>query len=101
MQCGHDMPPPTPTMQEVSNAVIAAEQRIGELLLAIPKASGGDRKSEDFKNPNGGNFEKTKSETIKDMGYGKNEAHDYQQMAKHPEGVAFRPWTDINRHEAA
>ena len=73
--------------QEVSNAVIAAEQRIGELLLAIPKQSGGDRKSDGFKNRDGSNFEKSKSETIKEMGYSKDEASDYQQMAKHPEVV--------------
>lgn len=73
--------------QEISNAVIAAEQRIGELLLAVPKQAGGDRKSEDFKNRVGSNFEKSKSETIKEMGYSKDEASDYQQMAKHPEVV--------------
>ena len=73
--------------QEISNAVIAAEQRIGELLLAIPKQAGGDRKSEDFKNRGGSNFEKSKSETVKEMGYSKDEASDYQQMAKHPEVV--------------
>lgn len=73
--------------QEISQAVIAAEQRIGELLLAIPKQSGGDRKSDDFKNRDGSNFEKTKSETVKQMGYSKDEASDYQQMAKHPEVV--------------
>lgn len=73
--------------QELASALIAAEQRIGELLLSIPKASGGDRRSEDFKNTDVGNFEKTKAETIKEMGYGKNEAVDYQQMAQHPEVV--------------
>lgn len=73
--------------QELANALIAAEQRIGELLLSIPKASGGDRRSEDFKNDSNVNFEKTKSETISDMGYGEREARDYQQMAKNPEIV--------------
>ena len=73
--------------QELANALIAAEQRIGELLLAIPKASGGDRKSENFKNDSNVNFEKTKAETISDMGYGEREARDYQQMAKNPEIV--------------
>ena len=73
--------------QELANALIAAEQRIGELLLSIPKASGGDRRSEDFKNDSSVNFEKTKSETISDMGYGEREARDYQQMAKNPEIV--------------
>lgn len=73
--------------QEISTALIAAEQRIGELLLLMPKQSGGDRRSDNFKNPDGGKFEKTKSEAIKEMGYGKNEAADYQQMAKNPEVV--------------
>lgn len=73
--------------QEISTALIAAEQRIGELLLAIPKASGGDRKSDDFKNANNGNFERTKAETAKEMGYSHAEVRDYQQMAKHPEVV--------------
>ena len=73
--------------QEVSNAVIAAEQRIGELLLAIPKQSGGDRKSEDFKNGHNAKFEKTKKEVASDMGYSHNDVRDYQQMAKHPEVV--------------
>lgn len=65
--------------QEVSNAVIAAEQRIGELLLEIPKASGQYAKSENRPAP--------KNTVIKDMGYSKDEAADYQQMAKHPEVV--------------
>jgi hypothetical protein len=65
--------------QEISNALIAAEQRIGELLLAIPKASGQYAKSE--------NRPESKNTVIKDMGYSKDEASDYQQMAKHPEVV--------------
>lgn len=73
--------------QEVSTALIAAEQRIGELLLAIPKASGGDRRSDNFKSDNDVHFEKTKAETISDMGYGEREAKDFQQMAKNPEIV--------------
>ena len=73
--------------QEISTALIAAEQRIGELLLAIPKASGGDRRSEDFKKSDGELFEKTKAETVKEMGYSHRDALDYQQMAKNPEVV--------------
>lgn len=67
--------------QELANALIAAEQRIGELLLAIPKASGATNFSRDEEKL------KTKGETIKEMGYGKNEAADYQQMAKNPDIV--------------
>lgn len=65
--------------------MIAAEQRIGELLLAIPKASGA-RTDLQTSSPYREEV-KTKSETIKEMGYGKNEAADYQQMAKNPEVV--------------
>ena len=71
--------------QEVSTALIAAEQRIGELLLAIPKAQG---KRSDIETSSIDIEEvKTKTETIKDMGYSKDEASDYQQMAKNPEVV--------------
>ena len=66
--------------QEVSNAVIAAECRIGELLQDIPKASGNQYTSASVERP-------TKAQTIKEMGYGETEAKDYQQMAKHPEVV--------------
>ena len=67
--------------QEVSTALIAAEQRIGELLLSIPKAQGKrtDKNTSDER--------PTKVETIKSMGYGQTEAKDYQQMAKNPEVV--------------
>ena len=71
--------------QEVSNAVIAAECRIGELLQAIPKQSGGVNQYNKEEKAN--RVEKSKSETVKAMGYTKDEALDYQQMAKHPEVV--------------
>lgn len=75
--------------QDISTALIAAEQRIGEILLRLPKASGGDHGNQyvSAKNPDGGNFGKSKSEAIKDMGYDKHEVSDYQTMAKHPEVV--------------
>ena len=71
--------------QEISNAVIAAEQRIGELLLAIPKKSGArtdlSTSSEHVEEV------KTKAKTTAEQGYARQEAYDYQQMAKHPEVV--------------
>ena len=66
--------------QEVSNALIAAEQRIGELLLALPTAQG---KRTDLTSDE----RSTKVDVIKEMGYSTTEAKDYQQMAKHPEVV--------------
>lgn len=73
--------------QELAEALIAAETRIGEILLTIPKSSGGDRRSDNFKSGNTDNFEKTKKEVTTEMGYSHNEVRDYQQMAKNPEVV--------------
>jgi Holliday junction resolvasome RuvABC DNA-binding subunit len=84
MMCGRDSQNPKQA-REISNAVIAAEQRIGELLLAIPKATPNNNPFHE--NRDRSNLVKSKSETIKDMGYSKDEASDYQQMAKHPEVV--------------
>ena len=65
--------------QEVSTALIAAEQRIGEILLAIPKSSGQYAKSE--------NRPTSKNTLVAEMGYTKDEASDYQRMAQNPEIV--------------
>lgn len=71
--------------QEISTALIAAEQRIGELLLAIPKQSGART---DLQTSSTRTEEvKTKSEVISEMGYSKDEASDYQRMAQNPEVV--------------
>lgn len=69
--------------QEISTALIAAEQRIGELLLAIPKATGNQYTSASVHDSTEA---KTKTETVKEMGYGR-EYKDYQRMAQNPEVV--------------
>lgn len=74
-------------MQDVSIAIVAAEQRIGEILLSIQKSSGGDRKSENFKNRDSSNFEKTKNEVTSEMGYSKDQVSEYQRLAQNPEIV--------------
>lgn len=71
--------------QEISTALIAAEQRIGELLLAIPKATPNNNPFHE--NRDESKLVKSKSETVKEMGYSKDEASDYQRMAKNPEVV--------------
>lgn len=71
--------------QEVSNAVIAAEHRIGELLLAIPTSQG--RRTGKETSVERSTEVETKNQTIERMGYGTTEAKDYQKMAKHPEVV--------------
>ena len=71
--------------QELANALIAAEQRIGELLLSLPTAQG---KRTDLQTSGHNSPEvETKAEAVSRMGYGEREAKDYQQMAKNPDVV--------------
>ena len=67
-------------MQDISSALIAAETRIGEILLSIPKATTNHKG--DLENRDESNFKKSKSETISKMGYSKDQASDYQRMAQ-------------------
>lgn len=71
--------------QEISTALIAAEQKIGELLLAIPTSQG--RRTDKETSVERSTKVETKNQTIERMGYGTTEAKDYQQMAKNPEVV--------------
>lgn len=66
--------------QEVSTALIAAEQRIGELLLSIPKGTGNQ-----YTSANSTRVEKAK--VVEKMGYSKDDVSDYQRMAQNPEVV--------------
>lgn len=56
-----------------------AEQRIGEILLSIPKQAGAVNSSRDVEKL------KTKSEVVSDMGYSKDQVSDYQRMAQNHE----------------
>ena len=75
--------------QFISEAVLDASVRIGELMNNTPKGSGGDRRSEKFKNDSGVDFEKTptKSEVIKEAGFTPKQVERFQQMAANPEIV--------------
>jgi phage N-6-adenine-methyltransferase len=83
--------------QEIAETVTLAEMRTGELLKAIPKASGGDRKSDNFKKPIGGQFEKTvqdtipatkpKAEVIKELGFDRHQAQRMEKLAENPDIV--------------
>ena len=73
--------------QEIAETVTLAEMRTGELLKAIPKASGGDRKSNNFKSNSGETFEKTKEETAKELGFSKVQVSRMQTLASNPEIV--------------
>lgn len=67
-------------MQDISSALIAAETRIGEILLSIPKQAG--RPSEN--SSSGVEKLKTKAEVTEEMGYSKDQVSDYQRMAQNP-----------------
>ena len=74
--------------QDISEAVLDAEVRIGELMAKVPKASGGDRRSVAFKNAPVDNFEKHKDEIIKEAGFTPKQVSQFQRMAENPEAVA-------------
>jgi len=91
--------------QEISNAVIDAETRIGVLTLQMEVKSGGDRKSEKIKRHSGMTFDSgymtaeealaeaeklkptTKTERIKELGFNKQQVSEFERMAKNPELV--------------
>lgn len=74
--------------QEIAETVLDAEVRIGELMAKVPKGSGGDRRSENFKSDNGVVFEKTKSEVIESAGFTPKQVQRFETLAKHPDLVA-------------
>lgn len=75
--------------QMLAEALIDAEVKIGDLLKTIPKASGGDRKSEEIKNRINAKFEKqeTKQEVIARLGFNKDQANRFETMASHKDIV--------------
>jgi len=73
--------------QEISEAVLDAEVRIGELMAKVPKGSGGDRRSEVFKTDTGVHFE-TKAEVIERAGFTPKQVQRFETLAAHPEIVA-------------
>jgi DNA N-6-adenine-methyltransferase (Dam). len=73
--------------QEIAEAVLDAEVRIGELMREVPKASGGDRRSENFKNNTDVTFEKQKKQVISDMGFTPMQVSRFETLAAHPEAV--------------
>ncbi len=71
---------------------------IGKEIQKIDKASGGDRRSENFKNDVDDKFEKTKNEKIHEMGFTDRQARDFQTMAKYPQSVK-RAIEDARKHD--
>lgn len=75
--------------QMLAEALIDAEVRIGDLLKQIPKASGGDRKSEEIKNRTVAKFDnpETKQEVIQRLGFNKDQANRFETMASNKDIV--------------
>lgn len=73
--------------QDIADAVLDAEVRMGQLTAAIPKASGGDRRSENFKSNTADTFEKPKEEQLSEIGMTRQQANRFETLAKHPEAV--------------
>lgn len=75
--------------QMLAEALIDAEVRIGDLLKQIPKASGGDRKSEEIKNRSVAKFDgqETKQEVITRLGFNKDQANRFETMASNKDIV--------------
>ena len=66
--------------------MLDAEVRIGELMAKVPKASGGDRRSDSFKNDSGVHFE-TKTEIIEKAGFTPKQVQRFETLAKNPDIV--------------
>lgn len=69
--------------QQLAEAVIDAEVRIGELMREIPTAQG---TRTELLSPEGKKL--TKAETLEEQGFTVKQGHYFEQMSKHPEAVA-------------
>lgn len=70
----------------LAEALLDAEVRIGEILEKMPKASGGDRKSQNFKSNSTVTFE-TKEQAIKEMKFDKMQVSRFQTLAQNKDLV--------------
>jgi len=68
--------------QMLAEALLDAEARIGELTMKIPKASGGDRKSNKIKMDSGVHFDKTKEQKIKELGFEWKQVQRFEALAE-------------------
>ncbi len=72
--------------QDISEAVLDAEVKIGELMKAVPKATT-NHKNKNLGNDNGVDFLKTKASVVKDASLTPKQAERFQQLATPPEIV--------------
>ena len=68
----------------LSELIIDAGVRMGELKPSIPKASGGDRKSQEIKSNHMGTFDKQNkgvTKTYNDLGFSKKQMYEFETLA--------------------
>ena len=74
--------------QDIADAVLDAEARIGELMAKVPKAKGGQPFHEKRTIDTGVESRpQTKSEVIREAGFTPKQVERFQTIAKHPEAV--------------
>ena len=73
--------------QEIAELATDAFVKIGEFSVSVPKASGGDRRSEDFKARSASNFENGKMEALANMGFTKDQISQAKKMAENKDIV--------------
>lgn len=73
--------------QDIADAVLDAEVRIGQLTAALPKATNGGANQYGAKSATVRNEQKSKSEALKEIGIKQDTAERFEQLARHPEAV--------------
>lgn len=75
--------------QDIADAVLDAEVRIGELMAKVPKATRGTGSNQYKKaeNDNAVEFSKPKADVIRDAGFTPKQVERFQTLAAHPEIV--------------
>ena len=71
--------------QDIADAVLDAEARIGELMAKVPKATNGG--ANQYRAKTTAQSEKPKSEVIREAGFTPKQVERFQTIAKHPEAV--------------
>lgn len=73
--------------QQISEVVLDAEVKLGQLIAAMPKSVGG-RPSSETGNTDVTSFQKPKEQALREIGFDKMQANRLETLAKHPEIVA-------------
>lgn len=82
--------------QDISEAVLDAEVRIGELMAKVPKSPGG--RPEKTIRSGAISFQPTKKEVMEEAGFNKDQVQRFETLAAHPEAVAQAEVIDRNIH---